>query len=137
MKILVFVNFCLKQIQNCSIQIKKMKDKIFNLQLKRNYFCQTFTDNARLKKVPPLLDLTIVLKSYHKRNDRRKFPEKQEQPLPREINRATSLVINGKILFSKLTRKISQLARGKGPRRQASKRISPIRQILFILLVSQ
>ena len=35
-----------------------------------------FTDDARLKNVPPPLDLTRILKSYHKRNDRRKFPEK-------------------------------------------------------------
>ena len=71
-----FVNFLLNQIQNCSIQIKKMKDGIFSFQLKKNYFCQTFTDDARLKNVPPPLDLTRILKSYHKRNDRRKFPEK-------------------------------------------------------------
>ena len=71
----VFVNFLLNQIQNCSIQIKKMKDGIFSFQLKKNYFCQTFTDDARLKNVPPPLDLTRILNSYHKRNDRRKFPE--------------------------------------------------------------
>ena len=70
----VFVNFLLNQIQNCSIQIKKMKDG-FSFQLKKNYFCQIFTDDARLKNVPPPLDLTRILKSYHKRNDRRKFPE--------------------------------------------------------------
>ena len=35
-----------------------------------------FTDNARLENVPPPLDLTRVSKSYHKRNDRGKFPEK-------------------------------------------------------------
>ena len=34
-----------------------------------------FTDDARLKNVPPHLDLTRILKSYHKRNARRKFPE--------------------------------------------------------------
>ena len=74
---MVFVNFQLNQIQNYSVQIKKMKDRIFSFQLKKkNYFCQTFTDNARLKNVPPPLDLTRILKSYHKRNDRRKFPEK-------------------------------------------------------------
>ena len=84
-----FVNFWLNQIQNCSVQIKKMKDGIFSFQLKKkNYFCQTFTNDARLKNVPPPLDLTRILKSYHKRNDRRKFPEKQEPPIPREINRA-------------------------------------------------
>ena len=72
-----FVNFLLNQIQNCLVQIKKMKGGIFSLQLKKkNYFCQTFKDNARFKNVPPLLDLTRTLKPYHKRNDRRKFPEK-------------------------------------------------------------
>ena len=71
----VFVNFHLNRIQNCSIQIKKMKDLIFSFQLEKKYFCQTFT-NARLKNVPPPDDLTRILKSYHKRNDRRKFPEK-------------------------------------------------------------
>ena len=34
------------------------------------------TDDARHKNVPPSLNLTRILKSYHKRNDRRKFPEK-------------------------------------------------------------
>ena len=73
---MVFVNFQLNQIQNCSVQIKKIKDGIFSFQLKKNYFCQTFTDNARLKNVTPPLDLTRILKSYHKRDDRRKIPEK-------------------------------------------------------------
>ena len=119
-----FVNFLLNQIQNCSIQIKKMKDGIFSFQLKKNYFCQTFTDDARLKSVPPPLDLTRILKSYHKRNDRRKFSEKQERPIPREINRAASLIKNGKTLFSKLSRKISQLTRGEEARRRGGRQAS-------------
>ena len=73
---MVFVNFRLNQIQNCSVQIKKMKDGIFSFQLKKKFVCQTFTDNTRLKNVSPPLDLTRILKSYHKRNGRRKFPEK-------------------------------------------------------------
>ena len=48
----VFVNFHLHQIQNCFEQIKKMKDKLFSFQLKKNYFHQTFTDDAKLKNVP-------------------------------------------------------------------------------------
>ena len=72
----VFVNFRLNQIQNCFVQIKRMKDGIFSFQLEKEYFYQTFTDDARLKNVPSLLDLTRILKSYHKRNDRRNFPEK-------------------------------------------------------------
>ena len=34
------------------------------------------TDYARHQNVDPALDLTRILKSYRKRNDRRKFPEK-------------------------------------------------------------
>ena len=44
------------------------------------------TDDARHKNVPPPLDLIRILKSYHERNDRRKFPGKQEQLIPCEIN---------------------------------------------------
>ena len=33
-------------------------------------------DDARHKNVPPPFDLTRILNSYHKRHDRRKFPEK-------------------------------------------------------------
>ena len=77
MKILtVFVNFHLHLIQNCFRQIKKMKDETLSFQLKKNYFRQTFTDDARLKNVPPPLYLTRILKRCHKRNDGRKFPEK-------------------------------------------------------------
>ena len=62
MKILtVFVNFHLHQIQNCFGQIKKMKDEAFNFQLKKNYFRQTFTGDARLKNGPPPLYLTRIL----------------------------------------------------------------------------
>ena len=34
--LMVFVNFHLNQIHNCSVQIKKMKDEIFSFQLKKN-----------------------------------------------------------------------------------------------------
>ena len=89
MKILMaFVNFHKHKIQNCFGQIKNMKDKIFSFQLKKNYFCQTFADDARLKNVPLPLYLTRILKPYHKRNDGRKFPEKLEQLIPCEINHA-------------------------------------------------
>ena len=71
-----FDNFQLNQIRNCSIQIKKMKDWTFSIQMKKKYFCQTFTDNPRHKNVPPPLDLTRIFKSYHKINDRTKFLEK-------------------------------------------------------------
>ena len=77
MKILtVFFNFHIHQIQNCFGQIKKMKDEIFSFQLKKNYFRQTFTDDARLKNVPRPFYLTRILKPCHKRNDGRKFLEK-------------------------------------------------------------
>ena len=71
-----FVNFPLNQIQNCSVQIKKMKDEIFSFQSKKDYFCWTLTGDATHKNVPTPLDLTRILNSYHKKNDRRKFPEK-------------------------------------------------------------
>ena len=78
-------------------------------------------------------NLTRIFKPYHKRNDRRKFPEKQEWPIPHEKNHAASLVKNDQLsnqtFFSKLTRKISQLAQGEETRRQARKQISPLRQI--------
>ena len=51
-------------------------------------FWWTLTDDARHKNKPPLLDFTRIFNSYHKRNDRRKFPEKQERPIPHEINHA-------------------------------------------------
>ena len=73
---IVFVNFWLNQIRNCSVQIKKMKDRVFSFQLKKKILLPNNTDDARLKNVPPPLDLTRILKSYHKRNDRRKSPEK-------------------------------------------------------------
>ena len=41
-----FVNFQLNQIQNCSVQIKKMKDRRFSFQMKKNYICQILTDDA-------------------------------------------------------------------------------------------
>ena len=46
------------------------------------------TDDGRHENVPPPLDLTRIFKSYHKRNDRRKFREKQKWPIPHEINHA-------------------------------------------------
>ena len=52
-----FVNFWLNQIQNCSIQINKMKDWIFSFQFKKQITFAT-TDKARHKNVPPPLDLT-------------------------------------------------------------------------------
>ena len=69
--LMFFANFGLNQVQNCCVQIKKMKDGIFSLQMKKkNYFCQMLPDDARPKNVPPPLDLTIIFKSYyHKRND--------------------------------------------------------------------
>ena len=42
-----FVNFLLNQIKNYSVQIKKMKDKIFSFQFKKKNFCWKLTDNGR------------------------------------------------------------------------------------------
>ena len=112
----VFLNFWLNQVQNCSVQIKKMKDRIFSLQLKKNCFWQTFTDNARLRTVPPPLDLTRILKSYHKRNDRKKFPEKigaANATWDKSCRLIGQKPENGKTPFSKLTWKISYLTQGE------------------------
>ena len=72
----VFADFQLNQVQNCWEQIEKMKAGSFSFPFKKNCTCQSLTDGARLKNAPPPLDFTRILKSYHKRNDRRKFPEK-------------------------------------------------------------
>ena len=42
------------------------KSNAFSFPLKKNYACQSLTDGARLKNVPPSLDLTRILKSYIK-----------------------------------------------------------------------
>ena len=102
----------------------------FTFPLKKNYACQSLTNGARLKNVPPPLDLTGILKSYHKRNGRRKFPEK-----PHEVNHAAWLIKNGKTLFNKHTRKIFSW-KGEEVRRRPSNRISPYIQIPFIFLFS-
>ena len=65
-----FVNFLLYQIQNCSIQIMKMKDRISSFQLKKKLLLPRLTDDARDKNIPSPLDLTRISKSYYKRNDR-------------------------------------------------------------------
>ena len=107
MKILsFFVNFRLNQIRNCSVQINKMKDGIFSFQI-TILLLPKLTDDARHENVASPLDLTRILKSYHKRNDRRKFPEKYEELISREINHEAWLVKNDKTLFSKLMQKIS------------------------------
>ena len=67
----------LRTLQIFPVQIKKIKDGIFSFQLQKKCFCQTLTDDARRKNVPPHVDLTRISKSYHKRNDRRKFLEKR------------------------------------------------------------
>ena len=72
---MLFVNFRLNQIQNCFIQIKKMKHRIFSFQWK-NYLSQMLIDGDRRQSASLPFDLTRILKSYHKRNDRRKFQEK-------------------------------------------------------------
>ena len=72
-----FKIFWRNDIQSSSVEIKNMKDGIFSFQLKKkNYFCRTLTDDARHENVPPPLELTRILKTYHKRNNRRKSSEK-------------------------------------------------------------
>ena len=53
-----------------------MKDKTFSFQVRKNYFCRMLADDARHENVLPSIDLTLILKSYHKWNDRSKFWEK-------------------------------------------------------------
>ena len=48
----VFVNFHLNQIQNCSVQIKKMKDQIFSFQLKKYIYTSA-------KRLQTILDLEM------------------------------------------------------------------------------
>ena len=64
------VNFRLIHIQNCSVQIKKIKMGYLAFNWKKNYFWRTLTDDARHKNVPPPLDLTWILKPHHKRNNK-------------------------------------------------------------------
>ena len=92
-----FVNFWLNQIQSCSVQIKKMKDRIFTFQLKNKLLN---LNDARLKNVLPPLDLTRILKSYHKRNDRRKIG-------------ATDTTIIAQLDWSKTAKHFSVNSRGK------------------------
>ena len=65
----IFANLWLNQVQNCCGQIENMKAGTFSFPLKKSYACQSLTDGAGLKNVPPPLDFTRTLKSYHKRND--------------------------------------------------------------------
>ena len=55
--IFCWLNFQLNQIQNCFVQIKKMKDRIFSFQLKKKLLLPNVkTDDARHENVPhPLI----------------------------------------------------------------------------------
>ena len=84
----VFVSFHLNQIQNyCPDQENERRDIQLSIEKKITSAkrLQTMLD---LKMFPPPLDLTRILKSYHKRNDRKKFPEISEWLIPREISHA-------------------------------------------------
>ena len=50
------------------------------------------TDDAKHENVPPILDLTRILKSCHKSNERNKFTEKKDQTMSRGISPATDLL---------------------------------------------
>ena len=91
-----------------------MNDWTFRCQLKNITVagCRMLTDHARSENVLSPLDLTRILKSCYKRNDRRKFSEKKEQSIPLEINHVVLLVKNRKTLFIKLMRKIRLLVLG-------------------------
>ena len=132
----IFINFQLNQIQNCYVQTKKIKDKIFSFQLKKNTSGKRLQTMLTLKNVPPLLDLTRILKSYHKRNDRIKFQEKLEWPIPHEINPAAWLVKNSKHFSVNSCRKFLswQEARRQG-RKQATGFLPTDRYFSFFWLL--
>ena len=112
-----FVNFWLNQIQSCSVQIKKMKDRIFTFQLKNKLL------DARLKNAPPPLDLTRILKSYHKRNDRRKIG-------------ATDTTIIAQLDWSKTAKHFSVNSRGKFPcQYQASRQVNARPGVSFLRIL--
>ena len=48
----IFANFWLNQIQNCSVQTKKIKDKIFSFQLKKNTSGKRLQTMLHLKMYP-------------------------------------------------------------------------------------
>ena len=52
-------------------------------------------------KLPPSLDLARISKSFLIRNDRGKYPEKQMQAIPCEINCSAWFVKTGKIVKTK------------------------------------
>ena len=62
---MVYANFWLNQIQNCSIQIKNMKDEIFRVQLKK-YLCWKSADYVRHENEPSPVYPTRILKSCYK-----------------------------------------------------------------------
>ena len=76
--VLGFHGFHLHQIQKLfqTDQENERQDIQLSIEKKKKNFCQMFTDNARLKNVPPPLYLTRTLKPCHKRNEGRKVPEK-------------------------------------------------------------
>ena len=72
----VFCYFSAKSHSKIFRPDQKNEKRDIYLSNKKNYFCGTLTDDAKHKNVPPPLDLTRILKSYHKRDDKSKFPEK-------------------------------------------------------------
>ena len=48
----IFINFQLNQIQNCYVQTKKIKDKIFSFQLKKNTSGKRLQTMLHLKMYP-------------------------------------------------------------------------------------
>ena len=73
-----YANFWINPVQNFSVQIQKVKDQKFDFQLKNHVgIMLALTDDARLKNVPsPSFDLSRILRSFLKRNDRSKFLQK-------------------------------------------------------------
>ena len=102
-----FANFQLNQVQNCSIQIKKMKGRIFSFQLKKNYFCQTLADDAR-HKIYPLSLIWLELWSHTIKRMIEKIPGKIGVT-DTMWDKSCSLIGQNwqNTFFSKLTQKIS------------------------------
>ena len=69
---MVFVNFHQNQIEHFSVQIKKMKDEIFSFHLKKKLLLPNVKMTMLDLKMYPLPHyFTRILKSYHKKNDKK------------------------------------------------------------------
>ena len=70
---MVFVNFQLNQIQNCSVQIKKMKDRIFSFQMKKITSAKHLQTMLDLKMYPLPRGHSHTIKGMIEQKSCRKF----------------------------------------------------------------